>query len=359
MYKRPYRDDSKDFKRGLQLSLLAHVVTALIAGYGLNNNLNKFEAKSEVFSVTLEGGSRLGGISQVPTEEFKKTAVPLDNAGETADQDSDKTTTDKSEKENKVEKKLEKTEAINDVVKELEKKKAEEEKIKEAKKLEQEKIKLEKIKLEKEKAEKDKAEKEKAEKEKKAAEEKKKKEQDEKLKKEEEEKKQADKKLADELKKKEDEKKQADKSKAEKLAKEEREKRLLSAIKNANSYKGESANAGGDGFGAARLGGTGMGGGRLESAEFIAYLTEIQRIIKGNWRWIGGTDKLVCTVILELLPSGNIKDARIGQSSGNSTFDDKAISAVLKSSPLPLPPESIYEKFKLTEIIFDSQERRN
>ena len=43
------------------------------------------------------------------------------------------------------------------------------------------------------------------------------------------------------------------------------------------------------------------------------------------------------TVLVTLLPSGDVLDAKLVISSGNSLYDDAVIRAILRSSPLPKP----------------------
>lgn len=186
-----------------------------------------------------------------------------------------------------------------------------------------------------------------------------------KAKKAEEAKKKAEKEKELEKKKKaeeEKEKKQADEAKKKDDAKKEeerkqRDKELAEAVERAQRrYEGESANAGGVGFGAAATGGTGMGGGTQASLEFIAYRNTIERAIKGGWRWVPGVQVLRAQIYMLILPTGVIQEARVDSSSGNSTFDNSALRAVYKASPLPPPPADLYNQFKEVRITFDSQE---
>jgi len=54
---------------------------------------------------------------------------------------------------------------------------------------------------------------------------------------------------------------------------------------------------------------------------------------------------LVCTIKVNLLPSGDVMSAKIAKSSGDVLFDTSAERAVYKASPLPVPKDStIFEK---------------
>lgn len=59
-------------------------------------------------------------------------------------------------------------------------------------------------------------------------------------------------------------------------------------------------------------------------------------------RWLrpaGLPDTLFCKIQMELLPNGEVVSARIVQPSGDPTFDNSVVTAVYKSSPVPLPTD--------------------
>ena len=282
---------------GWAASLGAHVGCFALSLLILQHSARHEVLPNQIFTVTLEGGERLGGISQVPKDDSWKNKKALPNATDGAEPE-------KSKSEPAKPKEIDQPTLI------------------EQQKLEAEK----KLKEAKEKAE--------AEKQKKLEDEKKKQQAAE-----------DDKKRAE-----------AEKAQAEKERK-QRDDRLEKAISRAASrYHGESANAGGQGFGAAALGGKGMGGGTLASIEFIAYRNDLERHIKSGWRWLPGPEALAAQVEFTLLPDGTIQDPSLVSSSGNSNFDESAIRAVYKASPAPAPPAGIYDKFRQCRITFDSQQ---
>ncbi len=62
--------------------------------------------------------------------------------------------------------------------------------------------------------------------------------------------------------------------------------------------------------------------------------------ISRYWDRIPGLpNNLRCQVTITLLPSGQVIDVRVIQSSGSPAFDDSVRTAVLKASPLPLPAD--------------------
>ncbi|MBP9837554.1 MAG: cell envelope integrity protein TolA [Proteobacteria bacterium] len=324
--------ESKSFKGGILISFVLHIVLAVVSIVILEKNAAKAAKAGEIFTVTLEGGEMLGGIAQVPKDGNKKVLTPdvgKDEEATKVEKKEEKTSETKTEKtpesqieETKEEYKMKDAAVVDDPQKLLEQKKLEEEK------------KLKAIKEKKEKEEKEKQKKE---------EEKKKKLEEQKKKEEEEDKKQAEK----------DKKEDADKKKE----KEQRDKQLSESIKKLkNQYEGESADAGGKGFGAASLGGKGMGGGTLSSLEKVAYSNALQKHIKEGWHWLGGSEHLVAKVQVKIAQDGKILDVQIIHSSANNNFDDSVVRAVYKASPVPVAPENLYNEFATVIFTFDSAE---
>ena len=122
-------------------------------------------------------------------------------------------------------------------------------------------------------------------------------------------------------------------------------------------YLGESANAGGKGFGAAALGGTGMGGGKVVPLEVLSYQRTISNLIKGAWRWHDTSTSLVAKVYFELSPTGAVSKIEVLEGSGNGLFDESVLRAVSKVSPLPPPPAQYYKDyFRFVKLRFDPRE---
>ncbi len=290
---------------GILFSLISHLLGVILFLALVEQREAAATRAPEVFSVTLEGGEVLGGTSQAPKPNLKEDKKVLPHVPREEESKAEESTEKKE-----AEKKLETPSVVEDPQKILEERKRKEE-------AEKKKVELEKKKIEEEKKKKEEA-----------------------------------KKKADEAKKKKEE--LAKKEQERKL----RNKKLQDAIKNAaRRYEGESADAGGTGFGAARLGGKGMGGGTLQSAEFIAYQSELKRHIKSGWHILPGKDKLRAQVLLSMLPDGTVRNAEVVGSSGSAPFDESALRAVYKASPLPVPPQGLYEQFREVRITFDSEER--
>ena len=284
-----------NFGPGITASFVLHVVLGLFVVFVLERARDNQPPIQQVFSVTLEGGANLGSISQAPKEGAKKILTP-----ESKEAEPDPTPAAETPppiKEIKAPSIVEEDKAA-------------------------------KLKLE--------AEKKKAEEAKKKAELDKKKEEEKKI----------------------EDKKKAEQEKKDKVKeKQERDKKLQEALqKLKEKYEGESASAGGKGFGAAVQGGQGMGGGTLTSIEKLAYSNRLQAHVKQGWRWLNSSQRLIAKIQANLGPDGAILESRIIQSSGNSNFDDSVIRAVEKASPVPPPPTDLYPEFKVVVFTFDSAE---
>jgi len=91
---------------------------------------------------------------------------------------------------------------------------------------------------------------------------------------------------------------------------------------------------------------------RAESA-LAGYIPQIQQKIQRNWLRPGGSaGGLSCLIRVKLIPGGEVVDARVVRSSGDPLFDRSVETAVLKASPLPLPPDAAMFKY-FREIDFN------
>lgn len=63
---------------------------------------------------------------------------------------------------------------------------------------------------------------------------------------------------------------------------------------------------------------------------------------------------LKCTLLVRMIPGGQVVDAKVVKSSGNPTFDRQAELAVRKASPLPVPDEPrLFQQMKDIQFEFD------
>jgi colicin import membrane protein len=59
------------------------------------------------------------------------------------------------------------------------------------------------------------------------------------------------------------------------------------------------------------------------------------------WSYIAGSDQLHCKIRIQLAPSGEVQDVRVTTPSGNELFDQSAVRAAYKASPLPVPSDPL------------------
>ena len=298
-------EDNFAFVAGFIVSLFGHLLGALFTVMLLHHQAATASKPAEIFSVTLEGGEKLGGVTQVPDENPAQEKQKIKDIPAPPEEDD----TDPAPLPEQTAKKEIDRPTLVDEAKQIEEKKKEEEK--------------------------------------KALEEKRKIEEEAKKKKLEEEKKKIEQEKLKEL----EAKKQKEK---DKLLRDAQLMRALAAAK--RRYRGESANAGGEGFGAAALGGQGFGGGILASREFIAYQLAIKEHIKRGWHWVRAETVFEAKVMVRMTRDGTIEQVELVQSSGNEQYDESVIRAVYKATPLPAPPENLYDKFREVRITFNSHE---
>jgi len=94
----------------------------------------------------------------------------------------------------------------------------------------------------------------------------------------------------------------------------------------------------------------------FEQSEVSKYEGLIKRQITRNWIFPASYQKgMKCKVLVRLIPSGDVVNVRITQSSGNAAFDRSVEMAVNKASPLPVPKSStgLFDHFREVELVFD------
>jgi len=84
------------------------------------------------------------------------------------------------------------------------------------------------------------------------------------------------------------------------------------------------------------------------------YVLYIQEKVQRSWiRPPSSGSELSCTVEVRLIPSGEVIDAQIVRSSGDAAFDRSVETAVLRASPLPVPPDpEVMEQFRSFRFLF-------
>lgn len=86
----------------------------------------------------------------------------------------------------------------------------------------------------------------------------------------------------------------------------------------------------------------------------ITATTAIQRKVNNRWiRPLSSIKGLNCTIRVKLLPSGDVMNASVVRSSGDSIFDRSAENAVRKASPLPVPKDRALFTKKYRSFTFE------
>ena len=76
---------------------------------------------------------------------------------------------------------------------------------------------------------------------------------------------------------------------------------------------------------------------RLDQAELEKYIALIQHKVRLLWRWPLDSDKIACRIAVMLASDGTVTKVSLISSSGNQAFDNSALQAVRRASPLPIP----------------------
>ena len=80
---------------------------------------------------------------------------------------------------------------------------------------------------------------------------------------------------------------------------------------------------------------------------------DIYRRVVGNFNKSGLPPGLECELTVRTIPGGEVINVSISRSSGNEIFDRRAMAAVEKASPLPLPEDPVtFDRLKLRQIAF-------
>jgi TonB family protein len=87
--------------------------------------------------------------------------------------------------------------------------------------------------------------------------------------------------------------------------------------------------------------------------DFVSYIQSLPEKVRLNWKlpsYLLEKD-LQCRIRIFIASNGNILKMKIIESSGDTEYDNKALDAVKKSSPLPKPLKSILSKVANGEVI--------
>ena len=82
-------------------------------------------------------------------------------------------------------------------------------------------------------------------------------------------------------------------------------------------------------------------------------VAEIRQVVAGNFNKTGLPRGLECVLSVQTVPGGEVISVTVNKSSGNEVFDRRAITAVEKASPLPLPADpATFERLRLRKFNF-------
>ena len=93
-----------------------------------------------------------------------------------------------------------------------------------------------------------------------------------------------------------------------------------------------------------------------ELNEIGKYTGLINAKVSRNWIYLDSYGKdLKCIIQIQLLPSGDVINAKVIKSSGNIAFDRSAELAALKASPLPVPKDTdlFQREFRTVNLDFE------
>ena len=79
----------------------------------------------------------------------------------------------------------------------------------------------------------------------------------------------------------------------------------------------------------------------------------IKRSVVSNFNKSGLPKGLECVLSVQLVPGGTVINVTIRKSSGNDVFDQRALVAVQKASPLPIPEDvATFDRLRLRQFAF-------
>ena len=93
---------------------------------------------------------------------------------------------------------------------------------------------------------------------------------------------------------------------------------------------------------------------RADQSELSRYFGAIAQQVTNNFSHPRLNDGLKCTLLVRMIPGGQVIDAKVVKSSGDPSFDRQAELAVRKASPLPVPDEPrLFEQIREINFEFD------
>lgn len=87
-------------------------------------------------------------------------------------------------------------------------------------------------------------------------------------------------------------------------------------------------------------------------ARYHAYYGLIRDRVQENWKYPYKDDKVTIIVSIRIGKTGELMDARIAESSGNSLFDESLLGAIKKAAPFPGLPQGFLDNYLDAELRF-------
>ena len=93
---------------------------------------------------------------------------------------------------------------------------------------------------------------------------------------------------------------------------------------------------------------------QYDQSEISKYTSLIVSEIESKFNETNLKEGLSCKILIRMIEGGEVIESNIVESSGDETFDLRAVKAVSRASPLPVPTESrLFNKMRTIRITFE------
>ena len=143
------------------------------------------------------------------------------------------------------------------------------------------------------------------------------------------------------------------------LSAEDREQQIVAALKKVRQRVQAAPRHTAETPHATSASGGGGGGDTLRGLPFILYTQQVKQRVKQSWIVAEPKPGLTAVVRFGIMASGEVVGVELVERSGDSVFDESAMRAVRKASPLPPPPEAYRNEFtrQKVEVVFGETRR--
>ncbi len=145
----------------------------------------------------------------------------------------------------------------------------------------------------------------------------------------------------------------------QRLSAEDRERQIVAALKKVRQRVQADPRQTAQTHPPTSASGRGGGGDTLRGLPFILYTQQVKQRVKQSWIVAEPKSGLTAVVRFGILANGEIVGVELAERSGDSVFDESAMRAVRKASPLPPPPEAYRNEFtrQKVEVVFGETRR--